>query len=161
MNTSPPQASGVADDTAKVNVVAGTFKEKPRTLTSEANRSSGDNSQKLHTFASQANGSPNESYTNIHNIGPKANEFSGEDDEEDNHTFAPEANGFSHEDKEKSLTSGSRSKNRRLREAKAEGAYLWETMVHCLLRPKMLGGCVGLGKVLFTLLYSVFVTKEK
>lgn len=36
LNTIPPHHSGIADDAAKVNIVAPDFKEHPHTLTSEA-----------------------------------------------------------------------------------------------------------------------------
>lgn len=90
LNTSRPEASDVADDTAKVNVVSQAFRENPRTHTSEANRY------------------PNES------------------------------------DGTSSSNSGRRGGDRRLREVKAEGAYLWAALKRFLLRPETAGGCIGL-----------------
>jgi hypothetical protein len=90
LNTSQPEASGVADDTAKVNVVAQSFRESPRTYTSEANR------------------------------------------------FPDEQDDTSESDSE------GRRKDRRLREVKAEGAYLWAALKRYLLRPETAGGCLGL-----------------
>lgn len=91
LNTSPPEASDIIDDTAKINVVDRALKENPRTYTSEA------------------------------------------------HHFSP-----SESDENKS-NSGGHDRDKRLREAKAEGTYLWEAAKRFLLRPKTAGGCFGLG----------------
>jgi len=141
LNTSPPtppRASDVTDDTAKVRVIAETSKDKPRT-----NKLPSENAKKSRTLTPEANGPPDGSNENTQDFSSKANMFPGRGDE-NSRTFTPEANGFSDEGKEKPLTSRNRNRNRRLREAKAEGAYLWETMTGYLLRPEMMGGCVGL-----------------
>jgi len=143
LNTSPPRASGIADDTAKVNVVAETFKENPRTLTSEANKLPSETGKKPHTPTREANGLSSDSNETTHNLASKANKFSGQGGE-NARTFTLETNNFSDDGEKKSFSSGSHRKNRRLREAKAEGAYLWEVMTRSLLHPQTMGGCVGL-----------------
>ncbi|KXN90912.1 Eukaryotic translation initiation factor 3 subunit C [Leucoagaricus sp. SymC.cos] len=89
LNTSLPKASGIADDTAQVNVVAQSYRDNPRAFTSEENE-----------LSDESNDNPDSS-------------------------------------------SGKR-RDRRLREAKVEGAYLWAILKRYILRPEIAGGCLGL-----------------
>ncbi|KAF5370896.1 hypothetical protein D9758_002036 [Tetrapyrgos nigripes] len=96
LNTAPPDATIVADDTSKVNVVHPDFKDHPVTVTSE-------------------NRPPPES-------GPEK---------------------LPRRVPEKRRSQG----HRHLREAEAEGLYLWQVTKKYLLRPGVAGGLVGLVNV--------------
>lgn len=135
--------------------MAGTFKERPRTLTSEANKLPSENAEKPRTLAPEAKHQPGKSSESVHHFSSKVNMPSGGDGEN-----TPEANGLKDGDKEKPLIPRDRSRNRRLREVKAEGAYLWKAAMDYLLRPELMGGCVGFGKKILISLCSIFVTPK-
>lgn len=118
---------------------------------------SGENVKKSRTLTPEAKGPPDESDENVRDFSSKVNKLSGGGGE-NTCTPAQKANGLSDEDKETPLIPRNRSRNRRLREAKAEGIYLWEAMTGYLLRPEMMGGCVGLGENILISLCSIFVT---
>jgi len=138
LNTSPPKASGVADDLAKVGVVAETFKERPRTLTSEANKLSSEYTEEPHIVTPEAYSQPGKSSKSAHHISSKLSTPSDGDSEN-----SLESNDLKGKDKENRFTPRNRNGNRRLREVKAEGAYLWRSTMDYLLRPELMGGCVG------------------